>query len=94
MTDYVIYNGELYHYGVPGMKWGVHRYTTSSGTLSRAGQKKLTSMSNRVARKQLKNDKLTLKANKFDKKAAVATAAKTEATAVVVAAAVISVTPT
>lgn len=61
------------HYGVPGMKWGVHKYTTPSGTLSSAGQKKLTSMSNKVSRKQLKNDKLTLKANKFDKKAAVAT---------------------
>ena len=64
---------ELIHYGVPGMKWGVQRYTTSSGTLSSAGQKKLTSMSNRVARKQLKNAKLTLEANKFDKKAAAAT---------------------
>ena len=25
MTDYVIYNGELYHHGVPGMKWGVRK---------------------------------------------------------------------
>lgn len=22
MDNYVVYNGELYHYGVPGMKWG------------------------------------------------------------------------
>lgn len=25
MNDYVITNGELYHYGVPGMKWGQRR---------------------------------------------------------------------
>jgi hypothetical protein len=25
MSDYVISNGELYHYGVAGMKWGVRR---------------------------------------------------------------------
>lgn len=22
MADYIIHNGELFHYGVPGMKWG------------------------------------------------------------------------
>lgn len=25
MSNYVIQNGELYHYGVPGMKWGVRK---------------------------------------------------------------------
>lgn len=25
MSDYVIYSSELYHHGVKGMKWGVHK---------------------------------------------------------------------
>lgn len=25
MSNYIISNGELYHYGVPGMKWGVRK---------------------------------------------------------------------
>ena len=25
MANYVVYNGELYHYGVKGMKWGVRK---------------------------------------------------------------------
>lgn len=25
MSEYVVVNGELYHYGVKGMKWGVHK---------------------------------------------------------------------
>lgn len=33
-------NGELYHYGVKGMKWGIRRYQNSDGTLTSAGKKK------------------------------------------------------
>ena len=39
MNDYVIVNGELYHYGVKGMRWG-HRkkYYNSDGSLNKLGQ--------------------------------------------------------
>ena len=38
-------NGELFHWGVKGMKWGVRRYQNKDGSLTPAGkkrQKKLT----------------------------------------------------
>ena len=31
---------ELYHYGVPGMKWGIRRYQNADGSLTEKGRKK------------------------------------------------------
>lgn len=34
------YSGELYHWGVKGMKWGVRRYQNKDGTMTEAGKKR------------------------------------------------------
>lgn len=39
-TKYTIVNGELYHYGTKGMKWGVRRYQNKDGSLTPAGIKR------------------------------------------------------
>lgn len=40
-TAYVITSdGELYHWGVKGMKWGVRRYQRADGSLTPAGRKR------------------------------------------------------
>ena len=53
-------NGELYHWGVKGMKWGVRRYQNKNGSLTPAGKKRRKEPSadkkERIARKKdLKN---------------------------------------
>lgn len=53
-------NGELYHWGVKGMKWGVRRYQNKDGSLTPRGKKRQKELSadekERAARKNdLKN---------------------------------------
>lgn len=45
--DYIIQDGELYHHGVKGQRWGVRRFQNADGSLTNAGKK-------RVSRKQKK----------------------------------------
>lgn len=48
------YTDELYHHGVPGMKWGVRRYQNKSGSLTAAGRKRINKIKNKLAAKKQK----------------------------------------
>lgn len=40
MSDYIIIDGELYHHGIKGQRWGVRRYQNEDGSLTDAGKKR------------------------------------------------------
>ena len=41
-NEYIVINdGELYHWGIKGMRWGVRRYQNKDGSLTAAGKKRL-----------------------------------------------------
>lgn len=39
--DYIIQDGELYHHGIKGMRWGVRRFQNADGSLTNAGKKRI-----------------------------------------------------
>ena len=51
--DYVVYNGQLYHHGIKGMKWGVRRFQKKDGDLTPAGKKRYAA---KEAYKQVKKE--------------------------------------
>ena len=63
MSDYILTsNGELYHYGVIGMKWGVRRGNTAKAYAKASN--KLKKLDARVEKAKDKSRKATAKADK------------------------------
>jgi len=41
-----VYSNEIYHYGIPGMKWGIRRFQNRDGSLTKAGIRRYGTVEN------------------------------------------------
>jgi CRISPR/Cas system CMR-associated protein Cmr5 small subunit len=60
-NDYIICNGELYHWGIKGQKWGVRRFQNKDGTLTPAGKKRYDDTPDSPKKKTSHREKLEAK---------------------------------
>lgn len=70
-NDYILTpDGELVHWGIPGMKWGVRRYQNKDGSLTPAGRKRMKAESDKLKeREQVIKNKERVKARQDKLKA-------------------------
>lgn len=54
MSEYVIYNGSLYHYGTKGQKWGVRRFQNPDGSLTEEGRRRYGVLEKKIAKQEAK----------------------------------------
>lgn len=63
---YIAYNdGDILHFGILGMKWGIRRYQNLDGTLTSAGRRRYNNINN--FKKDFSNDERTFESRKFAK---------------------------
>lgn len=67
--EYMIVNGELYHHGTKGMRWGIRRYQNKDGSLTPAGRKRYSE----------ELERYEAKAEEYRKKLGTSKSGKTEA---------------
>jgi hypothetical protein len=60
-NEYIIHNGELYHWGIKGQKWGIRRYQNKDGSLTPAGKKRYGDDSDSPKQKTTHREKLEAK---------------------------------
>ena len=56
MSNYIIHNGELYHFGVKGMKWGIRRFQNKDGSLTLEGKNRQKAIRRVRSAAKTKND--------------------------------------
>lgn len=59
-NKYIIIDGQLYHHGVKGQKWGRRRYQNKDGSLTPEGKK-------RVSNKQVREEKRKIQTDEYNR---------------------------